>query len=372
VAVLWREKAPVSVEVLELSEPQRGEVLVRMAAAGVCASDGHVISGATDHPKPCALGHEGAGVVERCGAGVVTVKPGDLVALSWSPSCGACADCMRGLPALCQAYLKPVWAGTMLDGSTRLSGGVVSYCALGCFADRVVVSERSCVAMPPGVPPQVAALIGCAVSTGYGAVVNTAQARPGQCVVVFGAGGVGLSAAMAAASTGCYPVIVVDKVAAKAGVAKDMGATHFVPWNDADPEASLAAIRAHTLDGEGADIAIEAVGNPALQARCLEVVRRAGTAVFVGLSPMGSTTAVPGAALTRSSKRILGSYYGDVVPSRDFPGIARLYLAGKLPLDRLIRRSYRLEEINEAYADLRAGRIIGRAIINLGLPSPKL
>lgn len=275
---------------------------------------------------------------------------------------------MRGNPALCQKYLAPVWAGTMLDGTCRLHDPrtgkpVFMYCSLGCFADKIVVSEKSVVVMPMGVPPEVCALIGCAVSTGIGSCTLTARARPGESVVVFGAGGVGLSATMAAAASGCSPVIVVDRVAMKRDVARAVGATHFVKWNASNPEESVKEIRSITDAGEGADIAIEAIGSTELQAKSLDVLRRGGTAVFVGLTPMGTTTPVSGARITREAKIIKGSYYGSVFPERDFIAIARLFLTGKLPIDRMFHSVFELSQINEAYAALKKGKIEGRAII---------
>src|SRR5471032_2297191 len=200
-ALLRGVHQPFSIERLELEPPQKGEVLVGMKATGVCHSDWHIVTGATPHPLPVVPGHEGAGVVESIGPGVSSVKVGDHVALNWAPSCGRCFYCLRGKQSLCTAYVEPIWAGTMMDGTTRLSidgEPVYHFSALACFAEKAVVPEVCCVPLPKAIPFNVAALIGCAVTTGVGAVLNTAKVPPGCSVAVFGAGGVGLSIVMGA------------------------------------------------------------------------------------------------------------------------------------------------------------------------------
>ena len=352
-AVLFGVREPIRIETLELAPPQAGEVLVKVAAAGICHSDWHLVSGATAHPLPAALGHEGAGVVTTVGPGVTHLQPGDHVALSWAPNCGRCFYCQHGSPALCEAYLEPIWAGTMLDGTTRLTWQgqpVFQYCALGCFSDWVVVPADCCVPLPRAVPLPVAALIGCAVTTGVGAVLHTVQVQPGESVAIFGAGGVGLSAVMGAKLAGAGPIIVVDRVAEKEAMARACGATDFVVAG----QEALASIRALT-HGRGADYVVEAVGIPAVQEECLLAARPGGTIVLAGLAPMGSSTNLPGATLTRQEKTVKGSYYGSASPARDFPALAELYLRGQLALDRLVSQTYRLEEINEAYAAMLNG-----------------
>ena len=360
-AILHQVGAPIVIATLDLAPPRAGEVLVRIAAAGVCHSDWHLVSGATQHPLPAVLGHEGAGAVVAIGPGVTTVAVGDHVALNWAPNCGHCFYCLHGSPNLCEAYLAPIWAGTMMDGTTRFaldSAPVYQYCALGCFSQWTVVPASSCVPLPKAVPLPVAALIGCAVTTGVGAALNTAQVCPGSTVAVFGAGGVGLSAVMGARLAGASRIIVVDRAEAKRTIAAEFGATDFVLAS----EEVVAEIRALT-HGRGADYVFEAVGAPAVQEQCLAAARPGGMVVLAGLAPMGSNTNLPGALITRQEKTVKGSYYGSAHPARDFPFLADLYLAGKLELDRLVTRTYRLEEINAAYADMLSGAVARGVIL---------
>jgi Zn-dependent alcohol dehydrogenase len=309
------------------------------------------------------LGHEGAGVVEAVGPGVVHVQPGSHVALNWAPNCGHCYYCLHGSPSLCEAFLAATWAGTMMDGTTRfaLDGQpVYQYCSLGCFSEYTVVPASCCVPLAEAVPAPVAALIGCAVMTGVGAVLNTAQVRPGSSLAVFGAGGVGLSAVLGARLAGAGRIIVVDRAAGKAEMAQAFGATDFVLAD----EGAVAAIRQLT-EGRGADYTIEAVGSPAVQEACFAAARPGGTVVLAGLSPMGSSTNLPGATLTRQEKTVKGSYYGSASPDRDFPALAELYLRGQLDLERLVTHTYRLEEINAAYAAMLNGSA-ARGVIVFG------
>ncbi len=354
-AVLYATNRPFEVETLDLAPPRAGEVLVQMQAAGVCRSDWHLATGATRHPLPVVPGHEGAGVVERVGEGVTRVRAGDHVILNWAPGCGACFYCLRHRPALCATYTAPIWAGTMLDGTPRLSKDgqpVYHFCALACFAGHAVVPQESCVPVSPEVPFPVAALIGCAVTTGVGAVLNTAQVPPGSSVAVFGAGGVGLSVLLGARLAGAAPILAVDTVAAKAPQATALGATDFLA---AGPEI-LDQIRART-QGRGADYVFDTTGVPAVQETCLEAARPGGLVVLAGLAPMDSATNLPGAVLTRQEKTVAGCYYGSADPARDFPRYADLYLQGRLDLDRLVSRTYTLDQVNEAFADLLAGRL---------------
>ena len=354
-AVLYETNRPFEIEALDLEPPRAGEVLVKVAAAGICRSDWHLVTGATQHPLPVVPGHEGAGIVEAVGEGVTRVGPGDHVVLNWAPNCGSCFYCLHNRPSLCATYVEPIWAGTMMDGTPRLSKNgqpVYHYCALACFAEYTVVPQESCVSLREAVPFPVGALIGCAVTTGVGAVLNTAQVRAGSSVVVFGVGGVGLSTVMGARLAGAMPLIAIDTVAARAEVAAALGATHFVT---AGPE-SLNTIRDLT-EGRGADYVFDTTGVPAVQEQCLDAVRPGGTVVLAGLAPMGSSTNLPGAVITRQEKTVTGTYYGSAHPARDFPRYADFYLQGRLDLDRLITKTYTLDQINDAYADLLAGKL---------------
>lgn len=362
-AVLHEVGAPFQIETLELQSPGPGEVLVRVAAAGICHSDWHLVTGATRHALPVVAGHEGAGLVEKVGEGVTRVSPGDHVALNWAPNCGECFYCCNERPSLCTTFVEPLWAGTMMDGTTRFSQGdrpVYHFSALGCFAEAIVVPEVCCVPLSKAVPLTVAALIGCAVTTGVGAALNTARVKRGSVVAVFGAGGVGLSVIMGARLAGASRIIAVDRAEAKGDIALAFGATDF---RMAGPEA-VADIRSMS-EGRGADYVFEAIGAPAVQEQCLEATRPGGTLVLVGVSPMGSSTNLPGAIITRQEKTVTGSYYGTADTARDFPHYADLYLSGALDLDRLVSRTYSLEQINQAYADMLSGEI-ARGVILFG------
>lgn len=360
-AILYEPNTPLSVETLDLEPPRTGEVLVKLVATGVCHSDWHLVTGDTRHPLPVVLGHEGAGIVEAVGAGVSRVKPGDHVALNWAPNCGCCFYCLNDRPNLCSTYVEPIWAGTMMDGTSRLSKNgrtVYHFSALACFADYSVVPQECCVPLCKEVPPKIAALIGCAVTTGVGAVLNTAKVRPGTSVAIFGAGGVGLSIILGACLAGASRIIAVDRVQAKCDMALEFGATHTVI---AGPETN-DSIRSLT-DGRGADYVFEAIGIPAVQEQCLDAARPGGTIVLAGVSPMGSSTNLPGAIITRQEKTIMGTYYGTANTARDFPLYADLYVKGKLDLDRLVSKTYPLEEINEAYADMLGGKVARGVIV---------
>lgn len=360
-AILTAPNTRLTVETVTLEDPREGEVLVRVLASGVCHSDYHVMNGATRHPLPAVLGHEGAGVVEAVGSGVTRVHVGDHVVLNWAPDCGECFYCQRGRPNLCETFTDPIWAGTMLDGTPRLRWNgqpVYHYCGLAAFAEYVVVPQQSCVSIRKDVPLNVAALVGCAVSTGVGAALYTAQVRPGESAVVFGCGGVGLNVLQGAALCGAQTIIAVDTNETKLRLARQFGATHALLAD----EHTIAAIRALT-SGRGADHAFEAIGLPAIQELGLSAIRPGGTLTLAGLSPMGTGTNLPGAIITRQEKVIRGSYYGTISASRDFPLFLDLYMAGKLRLDELISQEYRLEQINEAFDAMLTGQVARGVIV---------
>ncbi len=360
-AVLYTPNTPFQIETIDLAPPQHGEVLVKISAAGVCHSDWHLVTGATDHPLPVVAGHEGAGIVQAVGDGVTRVQIGEQVALNWAPNCGDCFYCRHGRPSLCATYVAPIWAGTMMDGTTRLSRNgqpVYHFSGLACFADYAVVPQESCVPIPHEVPAAVTAVLGCAVTTGVGAALNTTPVQPGDTVAVFGAGGVGLSTIMGAKLAGAERIIAVDVSAEKSAMARSFGATDTITAD----EDVIARIQALTA-GRGADIVYEAIGIPSVQEQCLAAVRPGGTLVLVGLSPMGTATNFPSAIIARQEKTIVGSYYGSADTSRDFPRYAQWYREGKLDLDRLITRTYTLDQINDAYADMLAGTLARGVIL---------
>lgn len=352
-AVLFSANRRFEIETLDLEPPRSGEVLVKIAACGVCHSDWHVATGDTIQPMPCVTGHEGAGVVVEVGPDVANLRPGQHVALSWAPDCGECFYCLRGQPNLCTTYTDPLWKGVMLDGTPRLNlrgNPVYAYCGLAAFAEYTVVPAPACIPLPESTPLKAAALIGCAVATGVGAALYTAAVRPGESVVVYGAGGIGLNILQGAALCGAYPIIAVDTNLTKAETAAVFGATHFLP---ADAN-TIGAVRELT-GGFGADHVFESVGYTSVQEASLSAVRPGGVLTLVGLSPMGTGTNLPGALIVRQEKTIKGSYYGSVSPRRDFPKFVDLYAAGRLKLDELISHEYRLDQINEAYAAMLTG-----------------
>ena len=352
---------PFSIESLDLDDPREGEVLLKMAAAGVCHSDWHVVRGDTRHDLPVVLGHEGAGVVLGVGGGVDDVQPGDHVAINWSPSCGQCFYCLGGQPYLCSVYVEKIWSGMQLDGTSRLSRDgetILQFHAVACFADHMVVPKQCVVPVDRELPLGVAALVGCAATTGVGAVFNTAQVTEGSTVAIFGAGGVGLCMVMAAGLAGAGEIIVIDQRPEKLAMAESFGATATYLASD-DP---IERIRRHTA-GRGADFVFEAVGAPAVQETCFTAARPGGKVVLAGLSPMGSGTNFPGSLITRQEKSIHGCYYGSCDVRRDFARFGRWYQEGRLDLDRLITRTYPLDQINAAYGDLLAGRLARGLIV---------
>ncbi|MFN8561428.1 MAG: Zn-dependent alcohol dehydrogenase [Anaerolineae bacterium] len=352
-ALLRQPNTPFTIETPTLDNPRAGEVRVKLAACGVCHSDYHLVSGTTRHPMPVVAGHEGAGVVDAVGEGVTSVQPGDHVVLNWCPACGECFYCQHDQPNLCDTFTAPIWAGTMLDGTTRLSHNgdpVYAYCGLAAFAEYTVVPEQSCIRIRSDVSLVTASLVGCAVATGVGAALYTSPVQPGESVVVIGCGGVGLNTLQGAKLRGAATIIAVDSNPAKEALARQFGATDFVLSSD----HVLDDIRALT-GGRGADRAYEAVGLPRLQELALDAARPGGSIVLAGLSPMGSSTNLPGAVITRQEKTIKGSYYGSVDARRDFPLLIDYYVDGRLKLDELVSRTWRLGEINAAFDEMLTG-----------------
>lgn len=343
---------PAEIEGLHLDPPQRSEVLVRMAAAGVCHSDLHVVDGDWERPAGVVLGHEGAAWVESLGEGVTGLEPGDLVVLAWTAPCTACAACERGEPWLCAT---PDGAGHRLTPEDvrlhRPTGEPVgAYSGIGTFGEHQVVARSAAIKVDPRTPPEIAALIGCAVTTGIGAVRNTAQVKAGESVIVIGLGGVGLSAVMGAASVGARPITAIDASPAKLELAVRAGAHRSL----LPEEASQAA---------GADHVLECIGLLNTVEQAIDLVRPGGTVTLVGMTPQGHRASFDVYRLVEDGKRIMGSNYGSAVPARDFPRIAVEYLDGKLPLDLLITERIRLEELDRAFAAMRAGDGARRVIV---------
>ncbi len=347
-AVFRGPHRPLSVETLLLDPPGAGEVLVRMVASGVCHSDLHVVDGEWSRPSDVVLGHEGAGVVEALGRGVEGLAVGDLVVLAWTAPCIACPACLRAEPWLCA---DPRGSGHRLSPPQvrlrRRDGSPVgAYSGIGTFAERQLVAAEAAIPVDPGTPPEIAALIGCAVTTGVGAVLNTAAVRPGQSVVVIGAGGVGLSSIMAAVMAGAQPVVAVDAVPAKLLLARDAGATHTADSGGA--RALLAE-----LTDAGADHVFEAIGLRETVELAVDLTRAGGTTTLVGMTPQGERASIDVYGFVEQGKRLLGSNYGSAVPARDFPRICALYLDGRLPLDLLVTERIRLDGLEDAFAAMR-------------------
>ena len=351
--MLERVGAPLEVTELELAPPKQGEVLVRLHASGVCHSDLNAIDGTVETPCPAVLGHEGAGVVEAAGPGVA-LAPGTRVVLSWLPACGACAECRRDLRHLCTQAWAAMATGGLLDGTTRLSRDgepVFHYSFLSSFAERTVVPAGSCIPIGAEVPFEIAALVGCAVTTGTGAVWRTAGVRPGERICVFGCGGVGMSAILGAVTAGAGQIVAVDTDEDKLGTALSLGATDAVRWAGGPEET---AERVGSASGGGVDYAFEATGRTEAGLAAFLSVRPRGAAVMIGIPPTGAVLALPAQLIPRTERRVLGSLYGSARPERDFPALLDLYLRGRLPLDRLISARLPLEAVEQAFDGLRA------------------
>jgi S-(hydroxymethyl)glutathione dehydrogenase / alcohol dehydrogenase len=360
-SVLFGEGEACRVEEVELLPPRRGEVLVRMAAAGICHSDLHVIDGIIKKPFPVILGHEGAGIVQEVGEGVTLVKPGDRVILSWTPDCGRCPFCHAGRPNLCDNR-APYAAGTMADGSVRvmLDGQpVYNYAGVSSYGEYTVVPEHGAIPITLDVPLSVMALVGCAVTTGVCAVINTAQVEPGSTVAVYGCGGVGLNAIQGAALVNASPIIAIDVMPSKLEMAAQFGATHLVNAREVDPVQAVMRL----TDNRGADYAIEAIGNPAVMNQAFRCLKKHGTAVAIGIGAPDAEIPIPAQWLVYGERRLVGSFYGSARPRVDFERMLRLYQAGKLKLDELITRRIGLDGVNEAFAAMRAGEVARSVIV---------
>ncbi len=350
---------PLAIESLVLDEPQSGEVLVRMAAAGVCHSDLHVVDGDWERPANVALGHEGAAIVEALGPDVPSDGPreGDLVVLAWTAPCGACPACGRSEPWLCS---EPRGSGHRLreeDVRLRRTDGtpIGVYSGIGTFGERQVVAHEAAIPINPATTPEIAALIGCAVTTGVGAVLNTAAVRAGESVVVIGAGGVGLSAVMGARFADAGPIVVIDRNPEKLELAHRAGATHLLQPSDAD------AVRELT-DG-GADHVLEAIGLTETVEQAIELARPGGIVTLVGMTPQGQRAGIDVYRFVEDGKQIRGSNYGSATPAIDFPRVAELYADGHLLLDLLVTERIGLEAVEGALEAMRRGDGARRVVV---------
>ncbi|MFQ5897386.1 MAG: zinc-binding dehydrogenase [Candidatus Methylomirabilia bacterium] len=353
-AILRERNSSLVVDEVQLEPPKTNEVLVRIVASGVCHSDLSVIDGTLPLPTPIVLGHEGAGVVEAVGPNVASMKPGDHVVLSWRPACGGCADCRGGEPYLCDLASQMSLAGAMLDGTRRLrwkDQELFHMTQTASMAEYAVVPESGAIPVDHDIPLDRAALVGCAVTTGVGAVFNTARVEPGASVAVFGAGGVGCSVVQGARIAGADPIIAVDLVDSKLEAARRLGATHTVNAKGGDAAREIRTL----TGGRGSDYAFEAIGNPEVVSHAFDAVRRGGKVIVIGIASPAAQIAVPHLILVLQEKAVLGSCYGSARPQLDMPMLLRLYKAGKLKLDEMVTRTYPLEEVNRAFEDLKSG-----------------
>jgi alcohol dehydrogenase len=345
---------PLVVEEVELEGPGPGEVLLEVAAAGLCHSDLSVIDGSRPRPLPMVLGHEASGLVQEVGAGVEDLKPGDHVVFSFVPLCGRCASCATGRPALCERGGAANGRGTLLSGARRFKNALGEplhhHLGVSAFSRWTVAARESLIPIAAEVPLERAALFGCAVITGVGAVVNTARVQAGSRVAVFGLGGVGLAAVLGAWLAGALQIVAVDLLPVKLGLARRLGATHTVRADAGDP---VAAVREVT--GGGADYAFEAVGSARVLGQAYLATRRGGTTVTMGLPHPGERLELQAVSLVAEERRLMGSYMGSAVPQRDIPRLLELHLAGRLPVDALISRELPLERVNEGFDALREG-----------------
>lgn len=356
----YADSRPLSIETVTLDPPGPGEVLIAIKAAGLCHSDLSVINGDRPRPLPMALGHEAAGGVEQLGEGVTDLAVGDHVVMVFMPSCGHCNPCAEGRPALCEPGAAANGKGELLAGGKRIHHEAETLNHhLGCsaFADRAVVSRRSLVKIDPELPLDEAALFGCAVLTGVGAVVNTAGIRAGQSAVVVGLGGVGLASVLGALASGASPVVAVDLSEDKLALARTFGTVQTVNASDAD---AVEQVRA--LTHGGADFVFEMAGSVRALDAAWRMTRRGGTTVTAGLPPPDAALAVNVVSLVAEERTLKGSYIGTCVPSRDIPRYVALYRQGRLPVDKLMSGKIPLEQINEGFDRLHAGQVVRQIV----------
>ncbi|MBU2532215.1 MAG: zinc-dependent alcohol dehydrogenase family protein [Alphaproteobacteria bacterium] len=359
----YADSRPLSIETLDLEGPGEGEVLVELAYAGLCRSDLSTIAGARPRPLPTVPGHEAAGIVREIGPGISDLKPGDHVVMVFVMSCGGCPDCVGGKPNLCGSSSAAKANGTLVSGSRRLSfnGNPVNHAAgISCFAEYAVVSRGSLVRIDNDVPLADAALFGCAVITGVGAVVNTAKVYPGAQMAVVGLGGVGLNALLGGVVAGASDIIAVDVNESKLALARQLGATHT--FNAKDPD-TIANIR--DLTGGGLEFVFEVAGSIPAWETAYALTKRGGTVISAGLTAADAQFTFHPYQLVSDEKAIKGSYMGSAVPERDVPRFVALYKQGKLPIDKVRTSTIKLEDINKGFDRLSDGEEV-RQMIDFG------
>ena len=356
----FADSRPLELQALELAAPLPGELQVRIDAAGLCHSDLSVVNGDRPRPLPMALGHEATGIVEVLGDPADTgFAVGDRVVLVFLPACGECARCAAGEGYLCEPATAANGRGELLRGGSRLcghDGPVRHHLGVSAFSSHVVVDRRSAVRIDADIPPQIAALFGCAVLTGVGAVMNSAEVRPGESVAIYGLGGVGLAALLGAVASGANPIVAIDPSAEKRALALELGASIAADPGEADAALTVA------LPG-GADVVIETVGKAAVLERAYAAGRRGARIVTVGLPNPAEMFSIPAVSLVAGGKTLIGSYMGSSIPARDIPRYIGLWRAGRLPVDRLLTSVSRLDAINGLLDELAAGRAVRQVVI---------
>ncbi|MGI9066504.1 MAG: zinc-dependent alcohol dehydrogenase family protein [Pyrinomonadaceae bacterium] len=369
----YAESSPFVVDEITLDGPGPGEVLVEIAAAGLCHSDLSVVDGSRPRVMPMVLGHEASGIVREVGPtgmtesgsqGVAEFAAGDHVVFSWVPICGRCQFCVTGRGALCEPGGEANIAGTLLNGARRFTDSRSQppqacnhHLGVSAFSQFTVAARESLVKIDPALPFDVAALFGCAVMTGVGAVLNTARVQSGSSVAIFGMGGVGLSAVMGARAAGAYPIIAVDRVPDKLKLARELGATHTINAVQDDPVAAIKE-----AGHGGADYVFESVGNETVVIQAYESTGRGGTTITIGLPAPGKIFAVPALGIVAEERTIKGSYMGSCVPRRDIPRFIGMYQAGILPVDKLHTHTLQLEEINAGFDRLAQAQAVRQII----------
>jgi S-(hydroxymethyl)glutathione dehydrogenase/alcohol dehydrogenase len=358
-AAVFREAGqPLEVREIDLDEPGQRDVLVRMAAVGICGTELHSIRGEWERPTPSVLGHEGAGIVEAVGDAVTSVKPGDEVVLSWAPSCGECADCRRGRPAACINLHRAIGNGTLVDGTTGMTiDGETLYrgTATGCLQELITVTERVALPVGGGVTLEEAALLGCAALTGVGAVLFAARVEPGDVVLVVGAGGVGQFCVQGARIAGADAIVAVDPLEARLELARELGATHTTT-----PEGLKALMKDAFPDG--ADRALDVVGTPDTSALALRFTRSGGTCVIVGIPATGERLDLDFGEFNRREKFLTGTMYGSEDPAVALPILLEHVRSGRLKLRELLGRTFPLDQVNDAI-DLALAGEPGRMLV---------
>ena len=352
----FSESQPLKIETVDLDGPGEGEVLVQVAAAGLCHSDLSAIKGLRPRAMPTVVGHEAAGVVIETGTGVSNFVTGDHVVMVFVASCGRCSYCSSGRPNLCQSSWKARSEGTLQSGARRLriNGKPLNhYSGISAFAEYAVVSEKSLVKIPKELPLTLAAIFGCAVITGVGAVLNTARDVAGKSIAIVGLGGIGLSALLGAVLGGARTIIAIDTKESKLELARELGATHVFLGSDPDCVAKIKEV----TDG-GVDYAMEMAGGIAALTLAYAIGRRGNTTICAGLPPHDATFPVRPAEMVSDERVVMGSYMGSSVPQRDIPHYAEQFLTGKLPVDRLLTVQLSFDQLNAGFDKLDDGEVV--------------